>query len=100
MTVTVTQADINTAGHYRVLRYKYVRDAGAAMAAAHVVKEPAAFAILTKIDGTTVDTRNEVPAGLTYSVSGESTSILIADALLGVNETVYMDVYVGPVLDQ
>lgn len=100
MGVTVTQADINTAGHYRVLRYKFVRDSGAAMASAHVVKEPAAFAILTKIDGTTVDTRNEIPTGLTYSVSGESTSILIADALLGASETVYVDVYVGPVIDR
>lgn len=99
MAATVTKVDENTAGHYRVTRYKFTRDSGAAMSTAHVHAEPAAFCIITKTDGTTVDTRNETPAGLTYSVSGELTSILAADALLPVSDSIYVDIYVGPVLN-
>lgn len=94
--ITTTIDDVDTRGHYRVTRYKLVRDSGSAMASALVHKEPAAFTILTKIDGTTVDTRNETPSGLTYSVSGEDTSILVANALLPASDQVFVDIYVGP----
>jgi len=99
MGVTVTKVDENTSGHYKVTRYKFTRDAGAEMAAAHKHSEPAAFIVITKMDGTYVDTRNETPSGLTYSVSGEITSILTTDALLNASESIYVDVYVGPVLN-
>ena len=99
MGVTVTKADENTAGHYKVTRYKLTRDGGAEMATALKHSEPAALVVLTKIDGSQVDSRNEVPTGMTLSVAGEITSILLVDALLPVSDSVYVDIYVGPVLN-
>lgn len=93
--VTPSIVDENTDGHYLVRRLRLVRDGGAAMASAYKHHEPANHVVLTKIDGTQVDSRNETPTGLTVTVAGEITSILVEDALLPASETVFVDIYVG-----
>lgn len=95
MAVSPSIVDRDRVGRYRVTRYQLARDAGAAMSTALKIAEPASYLVLTKIDGTYVDTRGGAIAGLTWSVAAEVTSILVDNALLPANEVVFVDVYVG-----
>lgn len=94
VTTSIDDNDFPTR-HYRSTRYRFVRDAGAAMAAPLKVAEVVHHYILTKIDGTYVDSRNETPSGVTFSQSNGIASITIDNTLLPANETVFVEFFMG-----